>query len=143
MIHLKNEQPSCHQNSIKIFKHALICTSSGWSKDRSQPDKAVVANSAAGNGKSENRKHIQRLSLVKSMCVLIHIKSGRYWLRLFSGLIVVTHIDNKSAIGLSLPGTWMTTISILKMAVISQKILAQVTKKGSLVLPVFNTSSTA
>ena len=35
---------------------------------------ALVASWAAGNGKSENRNHIQRLSLAKSTCVLIHIK---------------------------------------------------------------------
>ena len=34
-------------------------------------------------------------------------------------------------------------ISILKMAVISPTFLAQVARKGSLVLPIFNTSTTA
>ena len=76
------------------------------------------------------------------MCVLIHMKLGNHCLSFFSGFTVVTHLDSKSAMGLFLPGTWITMISILKMAVISQTFLAQVAKKGSLVLPVFNISTT-
>ena len=45
--------------------------------------------------------------------------------------------------GLFLPGTWITMISMLKMAVVSQTFLAHVAKKGSVVLPVSNTSTTA
>ena len=68
----------------------------------------------------KHRNHIQRLSLVKSMCVLIHIKFGTYCLSLCSGLTVITHLDKRSAIGLCLPGTWITMTS---MAVISQMFL--------------------
>ena len=91
----------------------------------------------------KNRNHIQTLSLVKSIYVLIHIKLGNHCLSLFSGFTVATHLDSKSAMGLFLPGTWITIISILKMVVISQTFLAKAAKKGSLVLPVFNTSTTA
>ena len=94
------------------------------------------------NGKSENKNHIQTLTFVKSICVLIHIKSGNHCLNLCSGFMVVTHLDNKSAMGLFLPGTWRTMISILKMAIMSQTFLAQMAKKEFLVLPVFNTSTT-
>ena len=104
---------------------------------------ALVASWAAGNGNLENRNQIQTLRLVKSICVLIHIKSRNHCLNLYSGVTVVTHLDRKSAMGLFLPGTWITMISILKMAVISQTFLAQVAKKGSLILPVFNISTTA
>ena len=42
--------------------------------------------------------HIHRLSLVKSMCVLIHIKFGKYCLSLCSELTVIAHLDKTSAI---------------------------------------------
>ena len=89
----------------------------------------------------KNRNHIQILSLVKSICLLIHMKLGNHCRSLFSGFTVVTHLDSKSAVGLFLPGTWIAMISILKMAVVSQTFLSQVAKKGSLVLPVFSTST--
>ena len=80
----------------------------------------------------KHRNHIQRLSLVKSMCVLIHIKFGTYCLSLCSGLTVITHLDKRSAIGLCLPGTWITMTSMLKMAVISQMFfMAQVARNGA------------
>ena len=77
------------------------------------------------------------------MCVLIHMKLGKYWVNLYSGVTVITHLDKRSAISLCLPGTWITMISMLKMAVISQIFLAQVARNGSFVLPVVSTSTTA
>ena len=74
---------------------------------------ALVASWARRNGKSENRNHIQTLSLVKSICVLIHIQLGNHCLSLFSEITVVTHQHDKSAMGLLLPGTWITMMFIL------------------------------
>ena len=132
MIYLKNGQPSCHQRGEKILEHTLIGSPGGWSESRSQP--------ATGSGGKlgcrqlqicKNRNYVQTISLVKEICVLIHITLGNHCLSLFSMFIVVTHLDRNSAMGLFLPGTWITMIFILKMTVISQKFLAQVAKKGS------------
>ena len=98
-------------------------------KTKANLTQALVAGWATGNGKSENRNHIQTFSLVKSICVLIHINLGNHCLSLFSGFTVVTHLDSKSAMGLCFPGTWIIMTSMFKMAVISQTFLAQVGKK--------------
>ena len=50
---------------------------------------ALMPSWAAGNGRSENRNHIQILSLVKSICVLIHMKYGHHCLNLSSGFTVI------------------------------------------------------
>ena len=114
MIYLKGGQPSCHQKCQKIPEHAFIGLPSGCLKAEASLTQSEVGSWDAGKGKSENRNHIQTLSLVKSICVLIHMKLGNHCLNFCSGFTVITHLDNKSAMGLFLPGTWITMISILK-----------------------------
>ena len=83
------------RKSLNIRSYALLVTGL---KAEANLTQALVASWAADNGKSENRNHLQRLSLVKSMCVLIHIKLGKYCLSLSSGFRVITHLVNKSPI---------------------------------------------
>ena len=54
-------------------------------------------------------------------------------------LLVMCHLDSRSARTLFLPGMWENWNCILFTAVISQRFLAQVAKVISLALPVFRT----